>query len=265
MMSPALALAILAAGPSGVEKIGRLAHPAIAEASGIVASRTHPGIFWVHNDSGNPASLFAVRVDGSLVREYAVAAANVDWEDIAVDDAGHLYLGDIGDNLGKLPVHCLIRLDEPDPAVPPTGPLTPSAIFYFRYPGKKRLDAESLFIDGAYAMILAKTQKRQDAEVFAVKLDQPAPLLRPAKAEPMGTLSGFQAPATGADLTADRRFLAVCTVDSARVYRVEDDHWTLVREYALPDRAVEAIAWDGRDLILASEKRTLYRIRKARP
>ena len=45
----------------------------------MVASRKHPGIFWVHNDSGNPPSLFAVRRDGSLVRSYRVEAANVDW------------------------------------------------------------------------------------------------------------------------------------------------------------------------------------------
>ncbi|MFO0950915.1 MAG: hypothetical protein U0835_07120 [Isosphaeraceae bacterium] len=68
-----------------------------------MASRRHPGVFWVHNDSGNPPRLFAVRVDGSLIREYAVQAPNVDWEDIAVDDEGHLYLGDIGNNDARLP------------------------------------------------------------------------------------------------------------------------------------------------------------------
>ena len=47
-----------------LEPIGRLDHPAIREASGIVASRRYPGIFWVHNDSGNPPALYAVRRDG---------------------------------------------------------------------------------------------------------------------------------------------------------------------------------------------------------
>ena len=41
------------AGPP-MERTGRLDDPAIVEASGIVASRKHRGIFWVHNDSGNP-------------------------------------------------------------------------------------------------------------------------------------------------------------------------------------------------------------------
>ena len=30
------------------------------ELSGIVASRKHPGVFWAHNDSGNPLELFAI-------------------------------------------------------------------------------------------------------------------------------------------------------------------------------------------------------------
>src|SRR5215831_3753559 len=82
--------------PQDLERIGKLEHPAIAETSGIVASRKHEGIFWVHNDSGNPPALFAVKRDGTLVREYCVAVPNVDWEDIAADDRGHLYLGEIG-------------------------------------------------------------------------------------------------------------------------------------------------------------------------
>src|SRR5437899_499106 len=71
-------LLLVLGGP--LEPIGRLDHPAIREASGIVASRRHPGVFWVHNDSGNPPALYAVRRDGRLVREYAVGAPNLDWE-----------------------------------------------------------------------------------------------------------------------------------------------------------------------------------------
>src|SRR3954447_14306889 len=107
--------AFLPAGP--LERLGRLDHPAIREASGIVASRRHPGVFWVHNDSGHPAALFAVRRDGSLARWYAVSAQTLDWEDIAVDDAGPLSLGDIGNNAGLLPVRTIYQVDEPDPEI----------------------------------------------------------------------------------------------------------------------------------------------------
>ena len=58
MLAPLLFALALApgdrAGPLGLQPIGRLDHPPIREASGIVASRRHRGVFWVHNDSGTP-------------------------------------------------------------------------------------------------------------------------------------------------------------------------------------------------------------------
>ena len=104
-------------------EVGRLVHPPIQESSGLVASRTHPGVFWTHNDSGNPPRLFAVRADGSLIREYVVGAPNVDWEDIAADDKGRLYIGEIGNNGGLLPLRAVYRVEEPDPTAKAEGPL----------------------------------------------------------------------------------------------------------------------------------------------
>ena len=86
--------AFLALGPpsSPLEHLGRFDLRVVPEASGIVKSRRHPGIFWVHNDSGNSPTLFAIRRDGTIVREFHVAVPNVDWEDIASDGEGHLYV-----------------------------------------------------------------------------------------------------------------------------------------------------------------------------
>src|SRR5262249_42704530 len=87
-----------------LESMCRFDPRASREASGIVKSRRHSGIFWVHNDSGNAPLLFAVRADGRVVRRFRLAIPNLDWEDIATDDHGHLYLGDIGNNSGLLRV-----------------------------------------------------------------------------------------------------------------------------------------------------------------
>src|SRR5271165_6626864 len=125
-------IVLLAAPPSPLEHLGRFDARALPEASGIAKSRRHPGIFWVHNDSGNPPALFAIRRDGTVVREFRLEVPNVDWEDIAADNEGHLYLGDIGNNGGLLALRAVYRLDEPDPARPATAPLRVSAAtFYF--------------------------------------------------------------------------------------------------------------------------------------
>ncbi len=257
---------LLAGRPDGptLEPLGRLAHPAIREASGIVRSRRHPGTFWVHNDSGNPPALFAIRRDGTLVREYAVKAPNLDWEDIATDDEGHLYLGDIGNNDNRLPLRMIYRLDEPDPSRPPAGALPVTTASYYRFPRGGRFDAEGLFLDGARAVVVAKFHDGREAELFAIPFDPPAPLTRPALPERVGTLPGFTEPATGADLAPGGRLLAVCSYEVARVYeRAPQGTWRPIAAVRYKAEGIEAICWDGPDLILAGEGRGLYRITEA--
>jgi hypothetical protein len=252
-------------GSTGLKAVGRLEHAAIREASGIVQSRRYAGVFWVHNDSGNLPILFAVRSDGSLIREYRVAAPNVDWEDIATDDAGRLYIGDIGNNGGKLPVRTILCLDEPDPSGPSEEPLRPVRSISYRFPDGRPFDAEGLFVRGDQAFLIRKRLDGVDAGLYTVPLDRPAPMLRPALARRCGSLPGFPEPATGASLSADGRTLAVCSYGVARVYRLSGQGDALRCRLWYESRfasegGIEAVTWDGRDLILAGEGRGIYRI-----
>ena len=38
-----------------------------------------------------------------------------DWENIAIDSAGHLYIGDIGNNDSKRDTLAVYEIDEPNP------------------------------------------------------------------------------------------------------------------------------------------------------
>lgn len=69
----------------------------LSESSGLAAWR---GGLLSHNDSGKPATLFALSAAGKPARSWPVPAGNSDWEDIAVhgDD---IYLADIGNNGGR--------------------------------------------------------------------------------------------------------------------------------------------------------------------
>jgi hypothetical protein len=259
---PALALGTF--GDTPLEPLGRLGDPAIREASGIVRSRRHPGVFWVHNDSGNPPALFAVRRDGSLIRAYTVGAPNIDWEDIATDDDDHLYLGDIGNNGLHLPIRTIYRLDEPDPAQPAPGALRVVTASFYLFDRGGRFDAEGLFIDGGRALVVAKTFDGRDAELFAIPFAPPAPLLRPARPEPAGHLPGFTEPVTGADLSPDGRRLAVCSYSVARVYeKAGRGAWRLLGAVHYQADGIEGVCWDGPDLVLAGEGRGLFRIPEA--
>lgn len=263
IVRPALMLLAIA-GPEPLRPTGRMEHPALREVSGLVASRRHPGIFWAHNDSGNAPALFALRADGSLVREYAVAAPNLDWEDIAIDDLGHLYVGEIGNNGGRLPVRGVYTIDEPDPTAPDVGVLPLRSESYYRFPDSGRFDAEGLFLSGGRAIVVSKRSDRGEAELWAAPLEPPAPIFRPAMPERLGTLPGFVEGVTGADLSADGRYLAATGYAVLRVYeRDERGAWLPIAGLRFQADGVEAIAWDGGDLILASEERSLYRIAEA--
>ena len=96
-------------------RTGRIAAKAVGESSGLVASRRHAGVFWTVNDSGNDPVLYAISREGELIAAFPVDAKNVDWEDLAIDDDGHLYVADVGNNDGRRTEVRVLRVDEPDP------------------------------------------------------------------------------------------------------------------------------------------------------
>src|SRR5262249_26664738 len=76
-----------------------LADPVLTEVSGVVASRAHPPVFWVHNDSGGEPTVYAISPTGASLGAYPIAGATaIDWEDIAIGPGpergtSYLYLG----------------------------------------------------------------------------------------------------------------------------------------------------------------------------
>jgi hypothetical protein len=262
-----LACCLLMAEKEALERLGTFTEPALREVSGIVQSRRYPGIFWVHNDSGGAPEIFAVKRTGELIARFRVAVPSLDWEDITTDDTGHLYIGEIGNNGGLLPLRAVYRVDEPDPEVPSPDPLRVTLATYYTFPDKKsRFDAEGLFLLEGRAIVVAKTFDEREAELYALPLDPPAPFLRPALPQRIGVLPGFKKPATGAALSADGQRLAVCSSEGeARVYeRAPKNAWRPIGNVRFKEGGVEAICWDGNDLILASEDRGIFRVPEAR-
>ena len=111
-------------------------HKPIDEMSGIARSRTYDGVYWVHNDSGDRARIFPIRLDGSVVIPPFVSrrdtsdrsedpsavyegihiegAVNIDWEDIAID-GDTLYIADVGNNSNARRDLAVYVVKEPNP------------------------------------------------------------------------------------------------------------------------------------------------------
>ena len=65
-------------------------------------------------------AVVAINALGRLIAEFPVeGATNEDWEDITIDDAGNLYIGDIGNNKNERDDLRVYRVPEPDPFAGP--------------------------------------------------------------------------------------------------------------------------------------------------
>lgn len=247
-------------------RIGTLPAKVLPEASGLARSRRHPGVFWTLNDSDAPAEVFAVRLDGTVLRRVAVPGArNVDWEDLAIDAENRLVVGDLGDNFGAHEEHALYRFAEPDPTGAAAVPRVET--FRFHYPaGTGRVDAEALFVAGDTAFVV--TKEAHTARVFRIALTGAGePGTPPVEAEAIGDLEGLQR-VTGACLSDDGRHLALLTYSGVVVFDFAEalraaapaaDLQKVLqkaerREQAMVLGQCEGIAFDGADLVVATEK-----------
>src|SRR5262245_27529837 len=99
----------------GVTLLGHIENPRIKESSGIVVSRQYPEVFWTHND-GKDQVLYAINRAGKSLADFRITGAFVDdWEEIAIDDNRHLYIGDLGNNNLRRMQLAVYEIDEPNP------------------------------------------------------------------------------------------------------------------------------------------------------
>lgn len=90
----------------------------LAEASGLALSRRHPGLFWLHNDSGDQARVYGVQ-DGQLRYQLRLNDVHaIDFEDIAItaqaSGTDALYVADTGDNFRTRAEVSIYRIAEPE-------------------------------------------------------------------------------------------------------------------------------------------------------
>ena len=101
----------------GVVHLAKFSDSSIDESSGLAASKRFPGIFWTHNDQGHAPVLFAVNRSGKTLARYKITGATItDWEDVAVDNSGQVYIADTGNNDGSRDKAQVYSLPEPNPA-----------------------------------------------------------------------------------------------------------------------------------------------------
>ncbi len=282
MAACGIACSALIGADEAVEIIGQVAHEALGEVSGIVKS-SRGDFYWVHNDSGDEARLFAIDADASVLKPPYMRvseagwpghvidnASHFDWEDIALAD-GVLYIADVGNNGNARRDLGVYVVNEPDPlAIPKMRALKFLPIRYpdqENYPAKRwHFDCEAVFV--ADDKLYFVTKHRRPGEIGGWEAGAKLYRLDTAFTDRENVLTpvgGRQdvVLATGADISPDGTRLAVSTYTTLWIFdkpTVGDD-WFSGKAWSLDldpgtARQLEAVTWDdAQTLRLVNEQR----------
>jgi hypothetical protein len=201
-----------------------LTDPALVELSGIAASRANAGLWWVHNDSGDSARVFAVDENGAVRTTLTLAGQTaIDIEDIALGEgptpgATYVYVADIGDNT-------LIRTDVKiyrfvEPAVgATTGTISSVEMFRLRYPDGAH-DAEAFFVDPLSHSLVIVTKSLAGGAQPAYRVGTDVAAGTTTTMTQIGTVTTATGPGgaiTGADASPNGLQLAIRTYGGVRL------------------------------------------------
>ncbi|MFM1896318.1 MAG: hypothetical protein RLZZ385_1392 [Pseudomonadota bacterium] len=294
-----LSLPIQAADPgSSPQAFTRVLGEPVEEMSGMAKSQRHPDVYWVHNDSGDSARLFAVDGSGRLIipdqaqqdfygetaergkRQWqgfeVSGAGNVDWEDITVVD-DTLYIADVGNNGNARRDLVIYAVPEPDPRSA-DGAVVRQA-YPVVYPDQTDypdpswdMDSESLFAWRGTLYLISKHRSSRlphqgEAGAKLYRLDT-----RHTGQDNVLTLvdtHGEITSATGAEVSPDGTRLAVLSYTDLWVFAEPvdgSDRWLSSTAIRIPldTRTVqqaEAITWNDPDSVLiGNEQRDVFRL-----
>jgi hypothetical protein len=121
----------------------------INESSGLETTR--PNSLWTHNDSGGQPELYNIDTNGVLVKTLHVTnATNTDWEEVANDTSGNMFIGNFGNNNNDRQDLVIYKIQNPDLV---SGNSVAAQQIHFSYPDqfafppsndKKNFDMESM-------------------------------------------------------------------------------------------------------------------------
>jgi hypothetical protein len=273
-------------------------HEPIDEMSGIVKSQTYPDVYWVHNDSGDDPRLFAIDGSGRVVmrgdaeRRFHVgpestaegrplwpglrilAAANFDWEDIALAD-GRLYIAEMGNNGNARRDMGIYVVNEPNPRAVPAARIL--KFLPIRYPDQevfparqRHFDSEALFVSAGKIHVITKHRPVDEpgpepgAKLYRLDTEHTD---RENVLTLVGTREDLVWP-TAASLSPDGQRLAVLTLEALWLFDEPStgEDWFAGEPDRIPlpqarTRQAEAVCWDdARTLRIANEQRDLFTV-----
>ncbi len=254
----------------------RIPEYAATEVSGIVKSRFYEDVYWMLNDSGDEPRIIPVHSNGETIGSYRPSeikgqfireASNSDWEDIAIDDEGFIYICDVGNNCNCRKDLVIYKVIETDPGK------RINKVFqkiFFRYPDQQNFpaenqdfnfDSEGVFVANEKIYVLSKNRSNSFTTLY--RLDDEDPF----QINTLTELSSFdiQGQVTAADASPDGKRIAILTYTGIWLFEaLADDNYFEGRMWwrpinntfvdGRPQQQVESICFKDEDtLIIADE------------
>lgn len=177
----------------------------------------HSGDIWVVEDSGNKDKIYKIDQKGSITKSLKIDhAKNEDWEDLAMDIEGNLYIGDFGNNANRRKNLTIYRVSSAQ--LKKKGPNAEK--IEFRYPEQKDFppqkdsllfDTEGFFHWKDHLYIFTKNRTRPysgETLIYRVPDEEGE-----YDAELLGSItlckSQDHCSVTGADISADGKTIAL--------------------------------------------------------
>ncbi len=266
-----LVLLILLSACSDLKKIAELPER-LKENSGIAVSRNG---LWIHNDSGDKALIYRLGLDGRLIDSVFIGnAQNIDWEDLAQDQQGNIYIGDFGNNRNQRKDLCIYKIPNP---LPYLGDTINAEIIRFSYPNQidfppkpeaADFDMEAFVCWGDSLYLFSKNRSRPYSSwVKRYRLptqagDYVAELLDSFHINRHHFLFSI----TGAALSPDNKTLVLLSMPLLHVFRdFEEADFFNAKEYytiKLPFTQKEAVDFlDKKQVLLSDEQSPLGKAR----
>lgn len=243
----------------------RLLHPysqilssELLESSGLVASTHYPGILWTHNDDGLPL-VFAVNLQGKVVHHFQLQGVkNVDWEDIALDQAGTLYILDNTSRHNPSYSTTIYAFSEPDPFR--DAEVNAIEEYQVQFPDGGH-DIETLIVWKGVAYLVTKPWDGSLPVIYKAPLSTQA-----AMAQRLGQLPSVQM-ITGGDISPDGSRIVLSSYRALLIFTGASSPEALFSTTPITCQLnagqVEGIAWRDSNLVLSNEQGALFLVSEA--
>lgn len=201
------------------------------EVSGMVF-HTATQKLWMLQDRGNPAQLYVYSPDGDFERSLEVNEhKNTDWEDLAQDVSGNLYIGDFGNNDNDRQDLKILKVNHTDLANK-TVDVNQVTTFYYedqeRFPPKKSdfmYDCEAFVVINEYFYLFTKNRSKGfNGDFYVYRIPNQQGHFKAEKIATINSCKQYKSCAiTGAAYDYINRQIALITHDKVLLFPYEND------------------------------------------